>query len=283
MLENQKLESGLSHSTIIKMHNILHESLQQAVMAGKILNNPCSGVKRCREQYKEIKVLKVDATNYLLDKAKLDKEYSEYYPLWFTEANTGVRRGENLAIMWSKVNLDELTILIDHSVGYLDKPDEKGKMIELKEPKTKGSKRYIAITPSNAIVLREHRRQQNEERLALGLPSVGDNDFVFSHRAIDNKPYLPNTVTHAWIKFVKKYGYAGIRLHDLRHSYATNLIDNGVPAAIVARQLGHTSTRMTDRYTHIGVESLRKASAVFESLVTVKSANIGENARIARS
>jgi integrase len=221
----------------------------------------------------------VDDTNYLLDKAKLDKEFSEYYPQWFTEANTGVRRGENLAIMWGNVNLEELTILIDHSVGYLDKPNEKGEKIELKEPKTKGSNRYIAITPSNAIVLREYRRKQDEKRKALGLDPVGDNDYVFTHNAVKNKPYLPNSVTHAWIRFVKKFGYAGVRLHDLRHSYATNLIDNGVPAAIVARQLGHTSTRMTDRYTHIGVESLRKASAVFESLVTVNeriSANIAE-------
>ena len=59
-----------------------------------------------------------------------------------------------------------------------------------------------------------------------------------------------------------------MRLHDLRHSYATNLIDAGVPAAIVAKQLGHTSTRMTDKYTHIGAESLRKAAAMLESLVT---------------
>ena len=52
-LENQKLESGLSHSSVIKLHNILHGSLQQALIAGKILNNPCDGVKRPKEQYKE--------------------------------------------------------------------------------------------------------------------------------------------------------------------------------------------------------------------------------------
>jgi len=267
-LENEKLESGLSHSTVIKVHNILHESLQQAVMVGKIMSNPCDGVKRCREQYKEIKVVTVDGTDTLLEKVKSDKEFSEFYPLWYTEANTGVRRGENVAIKWGKVNLDELTILIDHSIGYLDKPDEKGEMTELKEPKTKGSIRQIAITPSNATVLREYRREQNKKRAALKLDPVGDDDFVFCHNPLKNKCYLPNTTTHAWIRFTKKYGYAGVRLHDLRHSYATNLIDAGVPAAIVAKQLGHTSTRMTDKYTHIGAESLRKAAAMLESLVT---------------
>ena len=274
-LENQKLESGLSHSSVIKMHNILHGSLQQALIAGKILNNPCDGVKRPKEQYKEINIMSMDTIHQLLDKAKTDQYYRPYYPLWLTSIHTGLRRGEDMGIKWGEVNLLDLTISINHSLYYQDVPDENGERIALKAPKTKSSRRVISITPSNAVVLREHYQKTNEDRKSLGLPLLTDDDFVFCH--LNGKPYLPNTITHAWGAFVRKCGMPGVRLHDCRHAYATHLIANGVPAAIIAKQLGHSSTRMTDRYTHISQEMQRKAAATFEAVFKSTS---GQNQRM---
>jgi len=274
-LENQKLESGLSHSSVIKLHNILHGSLQQALIAGKILNNPCDGVKRPKEQYKEINIMSMDTIHQLLDKAKTDQYYRPYYPLWLTSIHTGLRRGEDMGIKWGEVNLLDLTISINHSLYYQDVPDENGERIALKAPKTKSSRRVISITPSNAVVLREHYQKTNEDRKSLGLPLLTDDDFVFCH--LNGKPYLPNTITHAWGAFVRKCGMPGVRLHDCRHAYATHLIANGVPAAIIAKQLGHSSTRMTDRYTHISQEMQRKAAATFEAVFKSTS---GQNQRM---
>ncbi|MDD5402897.1 MAG: site-specific integrase, partial [Dehalococcoidales bacterium] len=71
---------------------------------------------------------------------------------------------------------------------------------------------------SNAIVLREHYEKENAQRVALGYPGLTGNDLVFSN--YDGSPFLPNTITHAWIKITRKCGLSGIRLHDARHTHA---------------------------------------------------------------
>ena len=99
------------------MDNILHWSLQQALIAGKILNTPCDGLKHPKEQYKDNKILSMDTIHQLLDKAKTDQYYHPYYPLWLTSIHSGLRRGEDMGTKWGEVNLLDLTMnLLDASV-----------------------------------------------------------------------------------------------------------------------------------------------------------------------
>jgi len=91
----------------------------------------------------------------------------------------------------------------------------RGGKIVFRSPKTAKGRRTVALPPSAILVLKEHREKQKLERTMLGV-SLTDDDLVFSH--LDGKPLLPNTVSHAWIKLVRRAGLKSIRLHDARHS-----------------------------------------------------------------
>ena len=83
----------------------------------------------------------------------------------------------------------------------------------------------------------------------LGI-SLTDDDLVFSH--FDGKPLLSNTVTHAWIKLVRRVGLKGIRLHDARHTHASLMLKQGIHPKVVQERLGHSSMQITlDTYSHV--------------------------------
>ena len=84
-------------------------------------------------------------------------------------------------------------------------------------------------------------------------------DLVFSH--LDGKPYLPDSVTHYWIKLTRRLGLEGIRLHDARHTHATLMMKQGVNPKVVQERLGHSSVAVTiDTYSHV-VPGLQEAAA----------------------
>ncbi len=77
-----------------------------------------------------------------------------------------------------------------------------------------------------------------------------DDALVFAH--YDGTPLLPNTVSHAWIKLVRRSGLKGIRLHDARHSHASLMLKQGIHPKIVQERLGHASIQVTlDTYSHV--------------------------------
>jgi integrase len=72
---------------------------------------------------------------------------------------------------------------------------------------------------------------------------------------------LPNSVTHAWIKLVRRNGFYGVRLHDARHTHASLLLKQGVHPKVVQERLGHASIAMTlDTYSHT-IPGMQKAAA----------------------
>lgn len=260
-LYSDKVKSGLSNATIQKIHNILHKALDNAVKTGLIVNNPLSMVERPKVQRRGMTTMTVTDIHILLEYARTSPYHSLYYTLIFT----GMRRGEALALKWGDVDLLLLKISINKSLSYLNTPKD-GDRILLKTPKTAKSRRYISITPSNAAVLREHHQKQNETRQSLGLPLLTDNDFVFA--TYDGKPYLPNSITHAWIKLTRRCGLPRIRLHDCRHTYATQLMSQNVHPSIVANQLGHASVRTTlDLYSHVSPALQATAAMKFDDIV----------------
>ena len=102
----------------------------------------------------------------------------------------------------------------------------------------------------------------------LGIP-LKDDDLVFSH--LEGKPLLPNTVTHAWIKLVRRVGLKPIRLHDARHSHASLLLKQGVHPKVVCERLGHSSIQITlDTYSHVAPGLQEAAAARFDEAFTVK-------------
>jgi integrase len=124
----------------------------------------------------------------------------------------------------------------------------------------------IALSPSAVLVLKEHKVQQEEHRAMMEIP-LKDDDLIFSHP--DGKPLLPDTVSHAWVKLVKRVGLGGVRLHDARHSHASLMLKQGVHPKIVQERLGHASIQITlDTYSHVAPGLQEAAAARFDELVT---------------
>ena len=102
----------------------------------------------------------------------------------------------------------------------------------------------VSLSPSACLILRQHR--DNEEAIK-GI--LKDDDLIFCH--VDGSPLLPSSVTHAWMKLVRRCGLRGIRLHDCRHTHASLMLKQGIHPKIVQERLGHASIRITlDTYSH---------------------------------
>ena len=134
----------------------------------------------------------------------------------------------------------------------------RGIKIIFRPPKTAKGRRTIALPPSATLLLREYYKNQKLERAMLGITLTKD-ELVFSH--YDGKPLLPNTVTHAWIKLVRKIGLKPIRLHDARHTHASLMLKQGIHPKIFQERLGHSSIQITlDTYSHVA-PGLQQAAA----------------------
>ncbi len=162
-------------------------------------------------------------------------------PAFVLAASTGMRRGEVLGLYWNDVDLESRTITIRRtllSVAYRITPGE---------PKTARGRRIISIDTGTAAVLRAHRAAQAEQAAFVGRPTTPD-DFVFSRP--DGSPIHPDLFTKTFDRNVRRLGLRRVRLHDLRHTYATLALRAGVDAKTVSSRLGHATVAFTlDVYT----------------------------------
>ena len=260
----EKAESGLSNRTVQLIHVTLHKALKNAVKAGLLVRNITESVDAPKIQRREMHVMSETDLHLFLEYAK----DSPYYALFYTSLFTGMRRAELLALRWSDIDLELCQLSVTRSMQYIHGEDKKNR-ISFKEPKTAKSRRLIALSPSTVITLREHKAKQVDLRQSLELTQLSDNDLVFSH--YDGSPLLPNSVTHAWIKLVRRCGLHGIRLHDARHTHASLLLKQGVHPKIVQERLGHGSIQITlDTYSHVAPGLQQAAAKKFDDIVLPK-------------
>ena len=118
----------------------------------------------------------------------------------------------------------------------------------------------------NAVKAGLLARNVSELRQSPGYTDLSDSDLVFSH--YNSLPLLPNSVTHAWIKLVRRCGLHGIRLHDARHTHTSLLLKQGVHPRIVQERLGHGSIQITlDTYRHVAPGLQQAAANKFDDIV----------------
>lgn len=155
-----------------------------------------------------------------------------------------MRRSELLALRWADIDLLMCQISVSRTLHQLHNRD-----IIIRETKTDKSRRLIALSPSTVSILREHRKQQEALRQALGI-SLTDSDLVFSQ--YNGTPLLPDSVTQAWRNLARRIGLKGLRFHDARHTHASLMLKQGIHPKIVQERLGHASIQITlDTYSHI--------------------------------
>lgn len=111
--------------------------------------------------------------------------------------------------------------------------------------KTKHSKRTISLPPHALKVLRDHRRQQVEIRLQMGLDKPAPDGLVFADEK--GQPLLPNNVTRRWQDVCASRGLPQVMFHALRHTHASALIADGIDVVKISRRLGHADPTVTLR------------------------------------
>ncbi|MDD4923397.1 MAG: site-specific integrase [Dehalococcoidales bacterium] len=254
---SDKLATGLSAQTVRHHHTALHKALQTAVEWGLLTRNVADAVKSPKPKCTEMKIWNEYELTTFIEQAK----GSPYYALFYTALFTGMRRSELLALKWGNVDLMLCQIHVCRSMHVLI-----GGEIIFSAPKTAKGKRMISLSPSATSVLREHREQQQLER--LGTP-ITDENFVFCN--IDGKPLLSNTITHAWSKLIKRLGLKPIRLHDARHTHASLMLKQGAHPKIVQERLGHSGIQITlDTYSHVAPGLQEAAAQRFDDVLSTK-------------
>jgi len=151
---------------------------------------------------------------------------------------TGLRRNEILGLRWQDVDLGARRLTIEQS---LEQTAAHG--IRVKGPKTKHGRRTISLPAHLVVELRQHRREQQEQRLGIGLGKAPDSAPVFA--TVDGGHLSPNAITKAWPVAMAAIGMPAVTLHSLRHTHASMLIASGVDILTISRRLGHSSPTIT--------------------------------------
>jgi integrase len=153
-----------------------------------------------------------------------------------TAMATGMRRGELLALEWSDVDWDRATLEVSKS---LEETRQGG--LRIKSTKS-GLTRRFSIPASVLEVLRQHRQDQNEQRALYGSDYANLN-LIFARP--DGQHYNPDKLGVRIRRVMQSAGLAGVSLHSLRHSHASELLSKGAPITAVAERLGHASPNIT--------------------------------------
>jgi integrase len=175
-------------------------------------------------------------------------------------ATTGMRRGECLGLRWSDVDVAASRVSISQTVIMVHHD------IRVGSPKTSRGRRTVELDPETVAALREHRKRQAGERLLMGA-GFTDHGLVFGMP--DGRPLHPERFSRTFSRQTAHAGLPPIRLHDLRHTWATLALQNGVHPKIVQERLGHANVSITlDVYSHVseGLHSdaaSRVASMIF--------------------
>jgi integrase len=231
----KRKEGRLKAKTINNTLVPLKEMFMHAVRWGYLRENPTLYVEKPRVLYREMDFFTKEEIHRFISSAPRDR-----YAFFLTAVLTGMRLGELLGMKWSNLDWQRGQYFVKESVY-------KGKFVE---PKSTSSKRTMNLPPTLIEALRAHRSQQAEQRLQVS-EAYQNHDLIFC-TALGRPLDRGNIVKRDFLPVLRQAGLRRIRFHDLRHTFATLLIDQGESPKYIQAQLGHASIQVTmDRYGHL--------------------------------
>lgn len=226
----EKKGNGLSAKTVKDIKIALQTCLQKAEDEGLIDTNPCRKVQLPKDAPKEMQTLKANELSAFMNEAR-DSGWYEFYIL---EITTGLRLGEILALTWDDLDIKNKTISVNKQVQRIKSE------LKITTPKTASSIRTVALCDecfNQLILLRS--RQRLDTKLIFPSPITGGLRD-------------PSSVTRKLHRMQKRAGVPQIRFHDLRHSFATLSLEQGMDIKTVSHILGHTDAGFTmNTYMHV--------------------------------
>ena len=252
-------QGGLSDYSVKAQHRVLVNALRWAVKTDIIKVSLMEKTTAPTVRRAEIKIPTREGIERFLDAA----QDSEYFEIFHTAIYTGMRRSEILGLKWADIDFIKCELHVQRSLHWL-----KNNTLDVQGTKTHRSNRPIALSPQSLTVLQRFKDNQKALNAVLHRP-MSEEDWVFCH--IDShgiRPYLPDSVSHAWKKLAKAVGLDSMRLHDARHIQASLLLYAGVPVKDVQARLGHASYSTTmDIYGHQINEAERAAATKFDEIM----------------
>lgn len=252
-------KGGLSPRTVRHHYVTLHNALGNAMKMGLLNRNPADGVSPPRYQRHRWQPLSEAGVIDVLEEAR----GSRYYCLFYLALYTALRRSELLALRWCDYDPALFRLHVSRSLHQLH-----GSEVVIRAPKSERSRRVVSLPPSAVDVLEKQREEQANIRAGAGR-ELRDEDLIFSD--LKGRPLRPDTVTHAWLKLVRRIGLEGTRLHDARHTHASLMLKQGVHPKVVQERLGHASIQLTlDTYSHVAPGLQEAAAAGFDKMFAPK-------------
>ena len=232
----------LSNRTVRGCYAVCKMALDKAVEEKLIRVNPADGCKLPPKKGREMQVLTKEELQRFLIQAKEDG----FYELFLLEMTTGMRRGELLALQWEDLDFDTGKLCINKQVLRTN-----GKLM-VSEPKTKAANRTIILPPDMVEILKGYKRTVFSR-------------WMFPSRIVDDQPCDPSKIRSKMQDILARAQCKKVRFHDLRHTFATMALENGMDVKTLSTIIGHVSADTTlDIYTHTTSEMQRNAAAAID-------------------
>lgn len=240
---------GLSAATMLQAHRILSRALKVAMHRGRVTRSVCTLVDAPQLKHREVEPLSLAEARRVLDAAAGLRNRGR----WTVALALGLRQGEALGLQWRDIDLEQATLRVRQALQR-----QPGAGLVFVAPKSRAGLRTISLPPQVVATLRRHwTAQQLDRAVALGLWQ--EHDLVFSQA--NGKPIEPRYDHTLWKRLLRRAGVREVRLHDARHTAASLLLLQGVPARVVMEILGHSQVGLTlNTYSHVAPELARDAA-----------------------
>ena len=243
-LNQCKKKKGLSEKSVKNIRLVLHKALENAVEDEQLKKNPCDKAKvpSYDEPPKEMRPLKDYEVPMFLNAIK----NHAYELMFYIALFTGMRESELIGLTWDCIDFEHGTI---HLYRQLKRTREKGGQYIFTSLKNKQARTF---KPAQKVMdaLKKQKVIQAEQRLSSGSSWVNRNELVFTDEL--GMHIATHTLWKSFKKVVQGIGLPEVRFHDLRHTYATIALQNGIDVKTVSNTLGHATTAFTmDKYAHV--------------------------------
>ena len=254
---NLKFSQGLSPTSIVKFHSIMHKCLKYADALQIIPLNPSDNVMLPKRYKYRGQVYDRTQINVFLAAAL----HSPAEAAFVLAATYGLRRSECAGLRWSAIELRARTMVINHTAVQSG-----GRVIYADSVKTRSSYRTLPLSDSLKRYLSDLRRRQNENRKRYG-KKYRKTDYVCCFE--DGTPLRPDYISREFGRVCPNAALPRIRFHDLRHSVATLLLQQGFSLKQIQEWLGHADIATTANvYAHVPyVEKLSIAKGATPAIV----------------
>lgn len=244
-LEAKNQPKGLSPKTVRNIHQILESAMKLAQEQKLIIKDPTAGCALPKVEKKEMKTLPVEQLASFLREAR----ESGVFELYYLDLATGLRRGELLGLKWTDIDLEKGELQVKRQVVRIE-----GKIVEA-PLKTKNAYRTLPLAEDVTAILKQQRKK------------AGNSPWVFP--SPNGGPISPDSVLRKLHGVLKRAGLPQVRFHDLRHTFATLALQNGVDIKTVSGMLGHYSAGFTlDTYAHVTTAAQKEAARTTEKVLT---------------